>query len=139
MPVFSIITAKGDTTELLPRYDALMERLPKEVDVAPLAHCCIPVAEGFRVFDIWADEDTFRRFATSPEFAALRLEMNSRISPLWTADGQGPFLDEVGARMRDREGHGRQALVAADAVAFRHAIPVADRCLRAAVASLRTG
>ena len=74
MPIFSIITAKGDTTELLPRYDALMERLPKEVNVAPLAHCCIPVPEGFRVFDIWADEDTFRRFATSPEFAALRLE-----------------------------------------------------------------
>jgi len=47
-----------------------MEKLPKEVDVAPLAHCCIPVAEGFRVFDIWADEATFKRFATSPEFSA---------------------------------------------------------------------
>lgn len=74
MPVFSIITAKGDPQDLLPRYDALMERLPKVVDVAPLAHCCIPVPEGFRVFDIWADEDSFKRFATSEDFATLRAD-----------------------------------------------------------------
>jgi quinol monooxygenase YgiN len=74
MPIFSIITAKGDTKDLLPRYDALMDQLPNKVDVSPLAHCCIPVPEGFRVFDIWADEETFKRFAGSPEFAALRAD-----------------------------------------------------------------
>jgi hypothetical protein len=75
MAVLAVFTVRGDTDELLARYDKLMAELPGRTPTHPLAHAAIPAAEGMRVYDVWESEAALGDFAQNPVFRQLLAEV----------------------------------------------------------------
>lgn len=73
MPVLAIFTVKG--TNLGPRYDALMAKLPSVHPGRPQMHACATSDDGLTIVDVWESAEALQAFATSPGFIALRKEV----------------------------------------------------------------
>ncbi|MDO5682932.1 MAG: hypothetical protein Q4G46_08915 [Propionibacteriaceae bacterium] len=59
---------KGDTAELQERYNQVLEHVVAVSPARPLVHLAAPVADGFKVFDVWTNEEIARRMVENPEF-----------------------------------------------------------------------
>ena len=59
---------KGDTEELQKRYDQVIEHVVAVSPARPLVHLAAPAADGFKVFDVWTNEDIARRMVENPDF-----------------------------------------------------------------------
>ena len=46
MATLAVFDVKGDPSDVLRRYDTLMQRLPGEMPAKPLVHVCVPIETG---------------------------------------------------------------------------------------------
>lgn len=60
----------GDTADLQERYDRVLEHVVAVSPTRPLVHLAVPADDGFRVHDLWTNEDVARRMLDNPEFRA---------------------------------------------------------------------
>jgi hypothetical protein len=51
--VLVIFRAKGNTEDLLARYDAAIAEATETAPVRPDAHYCVPTGEGIMIVDVW--------------------------------------------------------------------------------------
>jgi hypothetical protein len=51
--VLVIFRAKGNTEDLLARYDAAIAEATATAPVRPNAHYCVPTDEGIMIVDVW--------------------------------------------------------------------------------------
>jgi hypothetical protein len=75
MTVLATFTVKGDTEELLERYDAAMPRIMEVSAGKPLSHVAIPSDEGMKIFDVWESEKALGEFAQNPRFHQVLQEV----------------------------------------------------------------
>lgn len=68
MVVMATFTVKGNTEELLERYDAAMPRIMDVSPGKPLSHTAVPYDGGIKIFDVWESEKAFGDFAQNPRF-----------------------------------------------------------------------
>jgi hypothetical protein len=58
----------GDSEELRQRYDDVLDEVVAVSPARPMVHLAAPVADGFRVWDLWNNEDIARRMVENPAF-----------------------------------------------------------------------
>ncbi len=68
MAVLATFTVKGDTEELLERYDAAMPRIIEVSPGKPLSHVATPTDGGIKIFDVWESEKELNDLAQNPRF-----------------------------------------------------------------------
>jgi hypothetical protein len=68
MAVLATFTVKGNTEELLERYDAAMPRIIEVSPSKPLSHAAIPSSEGIKILDVWESDEALGEFAQNPRF-----------------------------------------------------------------------
>src|SRR5215212_5874733 len=68
MVVLATFDVKGDTDELLERYDAALPRIIDVSPAKPLSHIAIPSDEGIKIFEVWESEEMLGDFAQNPRF-----------------------------------------------------------------------
>jgi quinol monooxygenase YgiN len=68
MAVMAIFTVKGDTKELLAKYDKSVQSVVDGASGRPLSHVCVPRDDGFMVVDVWESKDALEGFAQNPRF-----------------------------------------------------------------------
>jgi hypothetical protein len=66
--VLAIFTVKGDTQDLLARYDRAMARIIEVSPARPLSHACVPTDQGFRAYDVWESREVLQDFAENSLF-----------------------------------------------------------------------
>ena len=59
---------RGDTADLERRYDDVLHHVVDVSPAHPLVHLAVPVEDGFRVYDVWTDEEVARRMFENPDF-----------------------------------------------------------------------
>ncbi|WP_432557899.1 hypothetical protein [Granulicoccus sp. GXG6511] len=59
---------KGDSAELQERYNQVLSHVVDVSPARPLVHLAAPVADGFKVFDVWTNEDIARKMVENPAF-----------------------------------------------------------------------
>lgn len=74
MPVLAIFDVKGDSADLLRRYDRAMPRIMDVSPAKPLSHVCCASPEGLRIFDVWENAAALQAFAENPKFRAAIAE-----------------------------------------------------------------
>jgi hypothetical protein len=68
MAVLATYTVKGNTEELLERYDAAMPQIVEISAEKPLSHVAVPSNGGIKIFDVWESERALGDFAQNPRF-----------------------------------------------------------------------
>jgi len=68
MSVLAIFTVRGDTEDLLRRYDVALPGIVATAPAKPLSHLCTPCAEGIRIYDVWESPQLLEDFSSNPEF-----------------------------------------------------------------------
>ncbi len=73
MTIMATYTVRGDTEDLLARYDRALPRIIETAAAKPLSHVCLPASSGIRILDVWESETQLQDFASNPQFGmALR-------------------------------------------------------------------
>jgi len=70
MSVLAIFAVKGDTDDLLARYDDAMPRITEVSPSKPLSHICTPAEDGIRIYDVWPSVEVLEDFSQNPKFVA---------------------------------------------------------------------
>jgi hypothetical protein len=78
MAVLATFTVKGNTEELLERYDAAMPRIIEVSLGKPLSHVAIPSDEGIKILDVWESDEALGEFAQNPRFHEVLRETDLR-------------------------------------------------------------
>jgi hypothetical protein len=68
MAILATFTVKGNTEELLERYDAAMPRIVEISPSKPLSHGAVPSDGGIKIFDVWESEEALGDIAQNPRF-----------------------------------------------------------------------
>lgn len=68
MSVLAIYTLKGETADLLRRYEAAMPAIVATAPSSPAAHVCTPSDDGLRIYDVWESPRALEDFAANPAF-----------------------------------------------------------------------
>ena len=68
MAVLALFTVRGDTADLLRRYDAAMPDIVAGAAAKPLAHVCTRHEAGIRIYDVWDSPEALQDFANNPAF-----------------------------------------------------------------------
>lgn len=68
MAVLATFTVKGNTEELLERYDDAIPRIVEIYPDKPLSHVAVPSDGGIKIFDVWESEKALGDFAQNPRF-----------------------------------------------------------------------
>lgn len=63
----------GDSAELQQRYNEVLDHVVEVSPARPLVHIAVPVADGFKVFDLWTDAEIAHKMVDNPAFN-LKLE-----------------------------------------------------------------
>lgn len=61
-------TWTGDTSELRGRYDRVLEHVVEVSPARPLVHLASDIDTGFRVIDVWDNEQVCRAMVDNPAF-----------------------------------------------------------------------
>ncbi len=69
--VMAVFDFRGDTADLLARYDVAVHRVVEIASGRPVVHLAIPRDYGVMVCDVWSDEAAMRRFTENPEIHRL--------------------------------------------------------------------
>lgn len=59
---------KGDTAELQERYNQVLQHVVDVSPARPLVHLAAPAEDGFRVFDVWTNDELAHRMVENPDF-----------------------------------------------------------------------
>ncbi|HHV21884.1 MAG TPA: hypothetical protein GXZ30_10185 [Propionibacterium sp.] len=59
---------KGDTEELQERYNKVLSHVVDVSPARPIVHLAAPVADGFKVYDVWTSEQVARNMVENPAF-----------------------------------------------------------------------
>ena len=68
MAVLAIFDVRGDTAQLLSRYERALPRIAEVSPGPPRLHVCAGTAEGIRIVDVWDTEEQLQRFGSNPAF-----------------------------------------------------------------------
>src|SRR5690349_9317597 len=82
MAVVAITEIKGNTTELLAKYDKVSEQLMARAEPSPglLVHTCVVLDDGIRIANVWETEQQAREGFRNEAFqSALR---NADFTPI---------------------------------------------------------
>lgn len=58
----------GDSEELRQRYDDVLNHVVDVSPARPVVHLAAPVADGFRVWDLWSNEQIAHQMVENPAF-----------------------------------------------------------------------
>lgn len=72
--VMVVFDFRGDTEDLLARYDAILRRVVETASGRPIVHLAVPREYGLMVCDVWTDESAMRRMADDPQIRTLFAE-----------------------------------------------------------------
>lgn len=65
----------GDSADMQARYDRVLEQVVAVSSARPMVHLAVPVDDGFRVYDLWSNEEIARRMLDNPDFQARLAEV----------------------------------------------------------------
>jgi heme-degrading monooxygenase HmoA len=68
LAVLAIYQVKGDTDDLLDKFDRSVAEIERTAHGVPLSHVVARAPDGITVYDVWESEEDIDRFTSNPSF-----------------------------------------------------------------------